>query len=236
MPSAPLLKVLLLLGTAWTYHVTFTPPNIASPSELTTPSGWEGFLCWSIPFLVLSRGIPWIVALGETAVILAQHNSSSPMASRVLKILVHRETSISLTAPFVSGFLIAMSGGLLRCWCYRTLGRFFTFQLSIRRDHRLVTHGPYSFVRHPSYTGGLLCTSGVWICMFSRGSWLRESGVAEYQVVQIVIVLYTAVLSLLYVAVIPRMCAEDVMMRKEFGKVWDDWALRVPYRVLPGIY
>lgn len=28
---------------------------------------------------------------------------------------------------------------------------------------------------------------------------------------------------------------EDEYLRKEFGKQWDDWAKKVPYRYIPGI-
>ncbi|KDQ51238.1 hypothetical protein JAAARDRAFT_62646 [Jaapia argillacea MUCL 33604] len=189
---------------------------------------------------MFSRVIPWIAALGETVVVLAQHNPSSSTAARILELLVRRERAsaipIGLTAPFIFGTLLAISGGLLRSWCYNTLGRFFTFQMGIRRDHRLITKGPYSFVRHPSYTGAMLCSSGVWISLLSRGSWLRESGVAEYLVVQLVIALNILLLGLICGGMVLRISAEDAMLRKEFGKEWDEWAQRVPYRLFTGIY
>lgn len=33
-----------------------------------------------------------------------------------------------------------------------------------------------------------------------------------------------------------RMHAEDGALKKEFGKEWDEYAQRVPYCVLPGVY
>lgn len=33
-----------------------------------------------------------------------------------------------------------------------------------------------------------------------------------------------------------RMKMEDAALRAQFGKEWDDWAKRVPYSVIPGIY
>lgn len=44
----------------------------------------------------------------------------------------------------------------LRWWSILTLGRFFTVDVSIADDHRLITSGPYYFVRHPSYTGMMI--------------------------------------------------------------------------------
>ena len=33
-----------------------------------------------------------------------------------------------------------------------------------------------------------------------------------------------------------RMSKEDAALRNQFGTKWDDWAKRVPYSILPGIY
>lgn len=44
------------------------------------------------------------------------------------------------------------------------MGHLFTFEMSIREDHRLVTDGPYAWIRHPGYTS-VLCTFmglGIW--------------------------------------------------------------------------
>ena len=51
----------------------------------------------------------------------------------------------------------AMLGGLaLRTWAVATLGRWFTWNVAVQPGQRLVTSGPYRFVRHPSYAGALL--------------------------------------------------------------------------------
>jgi protein-S-isoprenylcysteine O-methyltransferase len=50
-----------------------------------------------------------------------------------------------------------MLGGLaLRTWAVATLGRWFTWNVEVQPGQRLITSGPYRFVRHPSYTGALL--------------------------------------------------------------------------------
>nr|MDO8080198.1 isoprenylcysteine carboxylmethyltransferase family protein [Candidatus Freyarchaeota archaeon] len=45
---------------------------------------------------------------------------------------------------------------LLLVWVHRTLGTFWTATLELKPGHQLVTHGPYSRVRHPMYTASLL--------------------------------------------------------------------------------
>ncbi len=44
----------------------------------------------------------------------------------------------------------------LRWYAIIYLGRFFTTNVAIAKDHRLIDSGPYRFIRHPSYTGNLL--------------------------------------------------------------------------------
>lgn len=47
-------------------------------------------------------------------------------------------------------------GAALRWWSIRHLGRFFTVDVAVAADHRVVQDGPYRWVRHPSYSGLLL--------------------------------------------------------------------------------
>src|SRR6476620_4113197 len=48
------------------------------------------------------------------------------------------------------------AGLVLRWWAIVTLGRFFTVDVVIEKDHDVVQRGPFRWVRHPSYTGVLL--------------------------------------------------------------------------------
>ncbi|MFL6590339.1 MAG: methyltransferase family protein [Chthoniobacterales bacterium] len=56
------------------------------------------------------------------------------------------------------GFFAA--GLVLRWWAIVTLGRFFTVDVTIEKDHEVVERGPFKWVRHPSYTGVLLAFLG----------------------------------------------------------------------------
>ncbi|KAJ7923243.1 hypothetical protein B0H13DRAFT_1477462, partial [Mycena leptocephala] len=57
-------------------------------------------------------------------------------------------------SPLVAiGTALIANGAILRLFCYRALGQYFTFKTAIARNHKLVTTGPYSIVRHPAYTG-----------------------------------------------------------------------------------
>ena len=62
--------------------------------------------------------------------------------------------------PVVAGIALIVTGVGLRAWSIATLGRFFQYQIEIQAGHRVVTSGPYRYVRHPSYTGIALALIG----------------------------------------------------------------------------
>lgn len=57
--------------------------------------------------------------------------------------------------------LIIMLAGLsLRVWAVLTLGRFFTWFITVYDDHQVIRTGPFRFIRHPAYGGALLLFVG----------------------------------------------------------------------------
>lgn len=62
------------------------------------------------------------------------------------------------------------------------MGDMFTFEIKVQNEHRLVTWGPYAYVRHPSYTGLVMTFAGLALWQAAPGSWIRESGVLESDV------------------------------------------------------
>jgi len=61
---------------------------------------------------------------------------------------------------FIGGMVIFLAGFAMRRWSEMTLGRYFTFAVMTSPDQPVVSTGPYRFVRHPGYTGGLLVVVG----------------------------------------------------------------------------
>ncbi len=61
---------------------------------------------------------------------------------------------------FEIGCGLFVAGLVLRWYAIIYLGRFFTTNIAIAKDHHLIDSGPYRFIRHPSYTGDLLITLG----------------------------------------------------------------------------
>jgi protein-S-isoprenylcysteine O-methyltransferase len=60
-----------------------------------------------------------------------------------------------------AGVVLFVAGLILRWWAIITLGRFFTVDVTIEKDHELVERGPFRIVRHPSYAGVLLAFVGL---------------------------------------------------------------------------
>lgn len=59
------------------------------------------------------------------------------------------------------GVVLAGCSGLLVIWTFRNLGKNLTDTVVTRRDHTLVTSGPYRYVRHPFYLAFALGVVGV---------------------------------------------------------------------------
>jgi protein-S-isoprenylcysteine O-methyltransferase Ste14 len=71
---------------------------------------------------------------------------------------------------FAIGLAIAWAGIGLRWWSFRTLGRYFTFDVMTSSDQPVITSGPYRIVRHPSYLGLLLAFAGIGVATYAN--WL----------------------------------------------------------------
>ena len=72
--------------------------------------------------------------------------------------------------PYVSvGVTCFVLGTILRWRAIQHLGQFFTVDVAVSQDHRVVDDGPYRLVRHPSYTGLLMQFAGLALCL---GNWL----------------------------------------------------------------
>jgi len=50
-----------------------------------------------------------------------------------------------------------LSAGLWLFWySHKTIGRYWSIQIQLKHSHRLITYGPYRYVRHPLYTAVFL--------------------------------------------------------------------------------
>jgi protein-S-isoprenylcysteine O-methyltransferase len=116
----------------------------------------------------------------------------------------------------IIGVAVFTAGISLRWYAIIVLGRFFTVNVAIAQDHRLIEEGPYRFVRHPSYTGSLLAFLGLGFCYCNWAS--------------------LAVLMIPILAVfLRRMQVEEAALVAAFGDRYRDYARRTK-RLIPAIY
>ncbi len=67
------------------------------------------------------------------------------------------------------GVLVAVAiGFVLMQWALVCLGRQFSVEVTIQKDHRLVTDGIYRYLRHPRYLRSFLFFGGL-SCVFRSG-------------------------------------------------------------------
>jgi protein-S-isoprenylcysteine O-methyltransferase Ste14 len=74
--------------------------------------------------------------------------------------------ALTVPLPFASvlqgfGIILWLAGGGLALWSERNLGRFTRPEIEVLADHRLITTGPYRWMRHPLYTAFLMLSAGV---------------------------------------------------------------------------
>jgi protein-S-isoprenylcysteine O-methyltransferase len=121
-----------------------------------------------------------------------------------------------LRERYGAGVAIFFAGLFLR-WCaIFYLGQFFTVDVSIAKDHRLIDSGPYRLIRHPSYLGALLAFAGLGICL---GNWLS-------------LVMITVPIT---IAFLRRIAIEEEALVEALGPRYTDYARRTR-RLIPFLY
>ena len=71
---------------------------------------------------------------------------------------------------FWIGLALLIAGALLRRHCWRVLGEWFTGDVRARAEQPVIDRGAYRWVRHPSYSAGILVMLGIAIALGSWGS------------------------------------------------------------------
>ncbi len=115
-----------------------------------------------------------------------------------------------------SGLLIITLGMFFRFYSIVSLGKLFTVDVTIRKNHRLKQDGVYRFIRHPSYLGSIVSFLGFGI---SLNNWIS---------LIIIVVMVT-------VAMLNRIRVEERLLLEQFGSEYSDY-MKKTYRLLPFIY
>jgi len=111
------------------------------------------------------------------------------------------------------GVVLSALGFALVFWSGVALGRQYSADVTIQKEHHLITSGVYQRIRHPRYLGVIALSVGV-SCVFRSWIGLIASG-------------------FFIAALIYRISDEEAAMYKEFGNEWEtyckpSWCL-IPY-------
>lgn len=115
-----------------------------------------------------------------------------------------------------AGLFLLIIGVGVRWIAISTLGRFFSINLTIQENHRIIECGIYKHIRHPSYTGAILSFLGFG---FSMTTWL----------------------SLFFLTIIPfgtvihRIRVEETMLERRFGENYNEYRNRTK-KLIPFLF
>ena len=202
----------------------------AAAGTFAWPRGWVHLALWLstavVNFAVLLRVNPAVVA--------ARLGGKRPSA-RFEKVMIPFFSAGVAAIPVVAGLdaarfgwssvplwtlwlglLLHAGGDAIMVWAM-AVNPFLerTVRIQTERQHELVTTGPYAWVRHPMYAGGMVLMPGIPLVL---GAW------------------WTFVpLGLLALGLIIRLLFEEALLRRELPG-YEDYVRRTRYRLLPGIW
>ena len=170
------------------------------------------WIAWWIYWRVASRGTK-AVTYRESAASRALHIVPLAIAFILLAIPSQSVPWLNIrfvplaTWPFWLGAALTMAGLLFTVWARVHLAANWSGTVTIKRDHELITSGPYRIVRNPMYTGLLLAIVGtaVW-----RGD------------LQGVLAVVVALASLWR-----KLRVEERVLHKQFGQSYEAYRRRV---------
>jgi protein-S-isoprenylcysteine O-methyltransferase len=116
----------------------------------------------------------------------------------------------------IVGFFIFVFGLVLRWYSIGYLGKFFTIDVAIHSEHRVIKSGPYRYIRHPSYTGALLAFLGLGL---SIGNWCSIA----------IFILPT------FLAFLVRIKVEEGALAEAMGEQYRSYQKRT-HRLVPFVY
>jgi protein-S-isoprenylcysteine O-methyltransferase Ste14 len=114
-----------------------------------------------------------------------------------------------------AGVVFCGIGYCLVFWSGLALGRQYSAEVTLQKDHQLITKGPYQLIRHPRYLGLLLTSFGFSLIFHSWLGFLI-SAIAK-----------TLILS--------RIHDEEYLLHEHFGKEWEVYYQK-SWRLIPLIY
>ncbi len=116
----------------------------------------------------------------------------------------------------IIGLVLILLGMLLRFLAIKQLGQFFTVDVTIKSNHKIIDSGFYKNLRHPSYAASLLSMFGM--------------GISQNNYWSVLIML-----SLGLFAFLIRIAVEEKALIENFGQQYLDYAKQTK-KIIPFVY
>jgi protein-S-isoprenylcysteine O-methyltransferase Ste14 len=116
----------------------------------------------------------------------------------------------------LTGLFLILFGLVIRWIAILTLRRYFTVNVAIASDHKIIDKGLYGYIRHPAYLGGLISFLGLGLTF---SNWIS------------LMVIFVPIIA----AFIYRITIEEAALKSAFGDDYLEYSKRTK-RLLPGIY
>ncbi len=115
-----------------------------------------------------------------------------------------------------TGLVLLVSGVVIRRISINTLKNYFSSNITIQKDHKLVTAGIYKYIRHPSYLGANLCFLGFGL-VFAN------------------LISFTLIFIVNFIISLNRISFEEKILSGNFGKDYENYR-KNSRKLIPGIF
>jgi len=114
------------------------------------------------------------------------------------------------------GLALFLSGFVFMLWGPLHMGRQYSILVTIQDGHKLITDGPFRYMRHPRYSGIIQWVFGLALVFPSAVSLALAAAMAALILIRI-----------------PK---EELLLEGAFGDNWRDYCSRTRSRVVPFVY
>lgn len=163
---------------------------------------------------ILFFGIPALTVF-FLGLMVSARDGYNGLVGTIWDLIKHPEKLLLLSAWNIAGLSLFIVGLSIAIVAKLTLKRFYSSTLVTRKDHQLITHGVYRFVRHPLYLGVLIAIMGVPVYAPSLYGFL--------------------ILSLLIPILLLRIKMEEDMLIKHFGDEYQAYR-RATKKLIPFLH
>lgn len=115
------------------------------------------------------------------------------------------------------GLLFLIGGSIMRLWAIKQAGTSFVPHVKVDSKLKLVSNGPYAYMRHPSYLGT--------VCSYLGIAMIFNSVIGSLALVVLVIP-----------ALLLRIAKEEQLLSNRFGDGWRKYQSQTPWRLIPRVW